>query len=308
MLKTLLPLSAFLLFAACGGNDSNASPKGETGAAPKIVRMSAIPDFNKGTLVETNKKLAAYLSKKIGVEVRFDPASDYTATVSQMVANKLDLVWYGGVTACDAETANNGDVTFVACRDIDKKFKSYFIATKTLVDSGKVHKIDKLEELEPMAKDLSFTFGDKKSTSGHVMPRHFLVQAGVDPEKDFKSPASYRPQGGHAATLSSVGNGEVDLGALNYSYYDKAKPEEQEKAPIIYTTPDYVDYCFVAHNRLGQDLIGKIRKALLELDSSDADQAAILKDWGAGKFVAADKSEWDGIRAVIKSLPKDFLK
>lgn len=309
MFKTLVPLSAALLFAACG-NDSSASPKPEGGAAasPKIVRLSAIPDFNKGTLEDTCKHLCAYLKSETGVEFRYDASPDYAASVSQMVANKLDLVWYGGVTSCDAETANDGNVTFVACRDIDQKFKSYFIANKDALAAGKLKPIENLTDLKALAKDVTFTFGDKKSTSGHIMPRHFLVTAGIDPEKDFKSPANYRPSGSHAATLASVGSGEVDLGALNYSYYDKAKPEDQAKAPIVFTTPTYVDYCFVAHNRLGKDLIEKIRNALLKLDANNPEQAAILKEWGAGRFVAADSVSWDGIRSVIKSLPKDFLK
>lgn len=307
MSKNLLPLSALLLLAACGG-DSSASPKPEPAAAPKLVRLSAIPDFNKGTLEDTCRHLCAFLQKETGVEFRYDASPDYAASVSQMVANKLDLVWYGGVTSCDAETANDGNVTFVACRDIDQKFKSYFIANQDAIAAGKVKAVGSLAELKAMAKNLSFTFGDKKSTSGHVMPRHFLVAAGIDPEQDFKSPASYRQSGGHAATLASVGSGEVDLGALNFSYYDKATAAEQAKAPVVFTTPDYVDYCFVAHNRLGKDLTDRIRAALLKLDSSNPEHAAILKEWGAGRFVAADSKGWDGIRAVIKALPKGFLK
>ncbi len=298
LLAPLALLALLPALAGCGG-DAN--------AAPAVIRLSAIPDFNKGTLDDTCKRLAAYLQKELGLDVRYDAANDYTASVNGLAANKLDLVWYGGVTSVEADDATNGEVTFVATRDIDLKFKTYFIANAAAVAAGKVRPVTRLEDLKPMLKELTFTFGDKKSTSGHIMPRHFMVQAGIDPERDCKAPASYRPSGGHGATLASVISGEVDLGALNYSYYDKAKPEDRAKAPLVYTTPEYVDYCFVAHNRLGGETIQRIRAALTRLDPANPEHAAILKDWGAGRFVAADRSQWDGIRSVLKSLPKGFL-
>lgn len=277
-------------------------------AKPSVIRVSAIPDFNKGKLDDTAKAVCAYLSEQVGVEFRFEPSSDYTATVNGLVANKLDLVWYGGLTAVETLDAAKGKAVVLACRDVDLKFKTYFIANQEAIAAGKIKPIEKLEDLKALAKSLSFTFGDKKSTSGHLMPRHFLVQAGIDPEQAFKSPAGYRVSGGHASTMQAVITGEVDLGALNFVYYDKAKPEEKAAAPIVYTTPEYVDYCWIGHDRLGKDLLDRIRAAFLALDAKDKAHKAVLDAWGAGKFVTAEAASWDSIRQVMKALPKDFLK
>ena len=298
----LFPLLGLL--AACTSDSPAPSPA----AAPTVVRLGAIPDFNKGKLDETAKLLCEHLTKQTGIEVRYVPSSDYTACVNGLVANKLDLVWFGGVTSVEADAAAGGDAVFLATRDIDLKFKTYFIASKKAVESGKLTPMGSLEELKARAKDVTFTFGDKKSTSGHIMPRHFLTLAGIDAEKDFASPASYRPSGGHAATLQAVVNGEVDLGALNFTYYDKAKPEEKAAAPLVFTTPDYVDYCWVAHKRLGEATLAKLKDALLALDPAQAEDKKVLEAWSAGRFLAADSKDWDGIRSVLKALPKDFLK
>ena len=37
------------------------------------------------------------------------------------------------------------------------------------------------------------------------MPRHFMTQAGINPETDLKSPAAYRLTGSHSATLLHKG-------------------------------------------------------------------------------------------------------
>jgi phosphonate transport system substrate-binding protein len=39
--------------------------------------------------------------------------------------------------------------------------------------------------LDPKGKGRSFAFGDKGSTSGYLIPLHFFMQQGIDPEQHF---------------------------------------------------------------------------------------------------------------------------
>jgi phosphonate transport system substrate-binding protein len=93
------------------------------------------------------------------MEVRYEKAADYQACVNGLAANKLDLVWFGGVTYCQAVERTDGKTVLVACRDIDLKFKSYFIATRALVDSGEITPVKSLAELKPVLAEHTFTFG-----------------------------------------------------------------------------------------------------------------------------------------------------
>jgi phosphonate transport system substrate-binding protein len=218
-------------------------------------------------------------------------------------------VWLGGKTTVDAIDAGKGEVNVLATRDIDLHFKTYFIANQKVIDAGKVKPMKALTELKAWAKDLTFTFGDKNSTSGHLMPRWFLTEAGIDPNKSFKGEAGYQASGGHASTLKAVASGAADLGALNYAYYDGAKAEDKAAAPIVFTTPEYVDYAWVGHNRIGKDLAQKITDAFTKLDAKVADEKAILDAWKCkAKFETAKNSQWDSIRKVRDSLPKGFLQ
>jgi phosphonate transport system substrate-binding protein len=183
---------------------------------------------------------------------------------------------------------------------MDLHFKSYFIANSHAIADGKLRKLDSLEELAPMLEGLSFTFGSKQSTSGHIMPRYFMALAGIDPERDIEGGPKYQLRGGHDATLRAVASGLVDFGALNYTTWEAATPNDKANAPIIYVTPDYVDYCLVAHNRLGADTIDKIRAALTKLDRQVPEHRQILDAFSAEKFVAANAGDWDGIRNVLK--------
>lgn len=299
---SLLALTALLTFG-CGSEAKTNAPAGD---APKTLRFSVIPDFNKARLGDDAAKLAAVLTKKLGMPVQYEPSNSYTAAVNALIANKLDFVWLGGKTTCDAIDEGKGHVHVLATRDIDLKFKTYFIGNQKSVDSGKLKAMTDLAELKPFAKDLVFTFGDQSSTSGHLMPRYFLMMAAISPDKDFKT-MGYA-QGGHSGTLKAVASGSADLGALNYSYYDKASAEDKANAPILFTTPEFVDYAWVAHDRLGKELTDKLRGAFTGLDASNADDSAVLTAWSAGKFQPAEDKQWESIRKVRDSLPKDFFK
>ncbi len=298
---TLSVLFATALFASCSSEAKT------NDAAPAELRFSVIPDFSKTQLAENAATLATYLEKKLGVKVHYEPSNSYTAAYNALLANKLDFVWLGGKTTVDAIDAGGGHVHVLAARDIDFQFKSYFIGNQKAVESGRLKKMTDLAELKPIAKDLVFTFGDKNSTSGHLMPRYFLTMADLKPDTDFKTPAAYA-QGGHSGTLRAVADGTADLGALNYAYYDKAPAEDRAKAPILFTTPEYVDYAWVAHDRLGKETIEKLRTAFTSLDPAKADDAAVLKACSAGKFLAADDAKWESIRKVRDALGKDFFK
>ena len=217
-----------------------------------------------------------------------------------MGSNKIDLGWFGGVTGIDAVDACAGEARMIATREKDLKFKTYFIANKAVVDAGKVGPVKSLEELKPKLKDLSFTFGSMRSTSGHIMPRHFMAAAGIDADKDIKGGA--KNELNHDATLDAVADGRVDVGALNFTNYEVASDEKKQKAVKIYETPPYVDYCMVARDSLGDELIGKIQAAFTKLDAGNPEHKAMLDAFKAEKFVAAESSQWQMIRDVVKGL------
>lgn len=290
-----------LLLALCAAGCADAAPE-----ATQELRFSVLPDWNKGKLADDAAALAALLSERLARPVRYQPCNDYPACVNALAANKIDFVWLGGKTTCDAIDVGEGHVHVLATRDIDLEFKSYFIGNADAVAAGKIDAVDDLADWRGTLSDVRFTFGSINSTSGHLMPRHFLLQAGIVPEQAFAT-VGYQKLGGHAATLELVASGAYDVGALNYAYYDQAAADKKQQAVLLHTTDTYVDYAWVAHDRIGEQTVAALRDALLELDRDDPREARILDGWAAGAFVAAEDAQWQSIRQVRDSLPKGFL-
>jgi phosphonate transport system substrate-binding protein len=251
---------------------------------PDVLRVSAIPDENPTELMRIYTPFAEYLAKELGMKVQFTPVVDYAATVEGLAAKKLDLVWYGGFTSVQAVRRTNGTAKRLVLRQEDAEFKSVFVARP---DSG----IKGLGDL----KGKTFAFGSVSSTSGHLMPRSFLLQAGVNPEKDMKQVAY---SGAHDATVLWVESGKVEAGALNFLVWDKLvqqKKVDQSKVSVFYTTPPYVDYVWTVRGDLDKGIQDKIVAAFLKLDYANPEHRRLLDLHRTKKYIKANDADWKGI-------------
>lgn len=232
--------------------------------APKELRVSAIPDENPTELMRIYTPFAEYLSKELGIPVRYYPVVDYAATVEALAAKKLDMVWYGGFTFVQARK-RTGNAIPVVSREEDLRFHSKFI---TRPETG----IKTLANL----KGKTFSFGSVSSTSGHLMPRYFLLQNGINPERDF---ATFSFSGAHDATALWVESGKVDAGALNEAVWDKlvqAKKVDLNKVQVFWTTPPYIDYVWTVRGDLNSSLVEKIAAAFTKLNYSNPADRALM--------------------------------
>src|SRR5688500_5378979 len=82
-------------------------PGGRGGRDPADSADVGNPDENPTELMRIYAPFADYLQREIGIPVQFTPVVDYAATVEGMAANKLDLVWFGGLTHVQARIRTN---------------------------------------------------------------------------------------------------------------------------------------------------------------------------------------------------------
>jgi phosphonate transport system substrate-binding protein len=257
--------------------------------AESVFRVTAIPDEAPTELARKAGPLVKYLEKTLGVKVEFTPVSDYAAAVEALVNKQVDLAWYGGFTFVQAQVRSGGKVVPLVQREEDEKFRSVFItsdpAIKTLAD----------------LKGKNVSFGSPSSTSGHLMPRHFLLQAHIDPDKDFKRVAF---SGAHDATIAAVAAGKVDAGALNISVWDKFVAEgkvDSQKVKVIYTTPGYFDYNWTVHADMAPALRDKLTKAFLSLDRNTPEGKEILELQRATRFIPTKADNYKSIEQAARS-------
>jgi phosphonate transport system substrate-binding protein len=257
--------------------------------AQQVLRVSAIPDEAPTELQRKFKPLGDYLEKKLGMKVEFTPVTDYAASVEGLINNKLDMVWFGGFTFIQAKVRSNNQVLPLVQRAEDEKFKSVFITTN--------RDITKLEDL----KGKTFTFGSESSTSGHLMPRSYLLAAKINPDTDMKRIAF---SGAHDATVAAVSGGKVDAGALNISVWEKLVASGKVDTKVVhvfYTTPGYFDYNWSVRADMNPVVRKKLTDAFLALDAKNPADKEILDLQRASKFIPTKAENYTAIEAAARN-------
>lgn len=301
-----IALSVFLL-GACGntgGTDtseqssdsaesstSKASSESTAANGDNVLHISAIPDFDQAELTRNFDDFAAYLSEETGMEVEYVPVVDYSSVVTSFARGDIDLVWFGGLTGVQARS-QVPDAEAIAQRPQDAEFQSVFIKQKGL-------DLNAIED----TKDISFAFGSESSTSGHLMPRYFLSEAGINPEEDFSAEPVY--SGSHDRTVELVAAGSAQAGVVNGQYWEKGVADgsiDPEKVEQYYVTPEYYDYNWTIGNvdeKFGAGTKEKIKAAILEATPEDT---TIMDLLSADKFIETKNANYDIIKQVATEL------
>lgn len=261
---------------------------------PTLI-IGGIPDEEVSILETRFGGVARYLSHETGLDVKYQPSISYAALVTAFEHGDVGLAWFGGLTGVQARIAAPGAEAF-AQRPRDREFRSVFIV-------GKGSSAASLQQL----KGLSFTFGSESSTSGHLMPRYVMVEAGIDPERDLKGKPSY--SGSHDKTWKLVEAGTFDAGVLNQAVWDRAVEQGQVNTtrvrPIL-VTPPYFDYHWVIGPGIdkvyGDGTAARIKKALLSMNGKDPDNARTLELFQTDSFIATNNENYAAIESTARRL------
>ena len=287
--RLLIPVLALLLVGILTdcGSDGDAGSK-------KTLYIGGVPDQDTSLLVRRFDGVADYLNGELGVEVRYKSSIDYAAVVTAFANEDIHLVWFGGLTGVQARKAAPG-AQAIAQRPGDAEFTSVFIVDKDIPARG----------LQDLAGH-TFTFGSVSSTSGHLMPRYFLIQAGLNPETDFNGLPNF--SGSHDATWKLVESGSYQAGALNRSVWASAVSDgrvDLAKIRELEITPPYYDYNWSARPDLdesfGSGFTERLKNALLNMHK-DPNEAEILEAFRTKAFIETNNGNYRAIEDVAKML------
>lgn len=289
-MKAVVPLLAVLLIAGLAG-----CTEGGSSTTDEPVFISGVPDQEAAILERRFVTLAQYLSEETGLDVQYKRYRTYDGPVSAFQDSRVHLAWFGGLSGVQARLAVP-TAEAVAQRPGDAEFHSVFIAPP---DSG----IGALADLSGK----SFAFGSKDSNSGHLMPRYFMGEAGIDAENDL---ASFGFTGTHDNTWKAVRDGGFDAGALNEVVWERqvaAGKVDLSRVAVFHRTPAYLNYHWLINHSLdeshGEGTADKLIAALLELDPSDGGKAErVAEAFSTDGFVPTETANYQPIEDIARRL------
>ncbi len=272
-----LILQSGLLISACGG---------ATPPAPPVVRIGAVPKESPEETQEYFAPFQEYLRQETGLEVQIFVPTDYTAVVEAMAAGRIDVAYLGALTYVQASRKAGIHPFAKAVIAGSDSYHSVIIALREAPFEG-------LTDL----KGHTFAFGDVSSTSGHLIPAQALIEAGVDPEKDFKGPALYT--GAHNATALAVYNGRVEAGAMEEPVLQEMIRQgliDPARLKIIWRSAPIPQYPWVIRDDVSREVEQLLLQAFLGAP------AEVLPATVAEGFVPASAADYEEIRRIAEAL------
>lgn len=200
-----IALATATCVAACSVSGPDAQPRTRRPGWPETLTLGLAAGIDNEAALEANRPLAERIERDTGIPVRFFTATSYSAVVQAMRARRVDGLQVGvfsyllAVQEARAEALAVYVNTFAKPAVYDPLLQPEYYS---VISVKKGNGIASLADI----RGRTFTFVEPASTSGHLVARSELLEAGLVPDVDFKT----RFAGSHASSLIALWNGTSD--------------------------------------------------------------------------------------------------
>lgn len=282
-MKKLLSFIAALTFAVC----AHAAPDPD----PETLKVALLPDENASTIIKNNQGLKDYLETQLGKKVELIVTTDYSSMIEAMRHGRLDLAYFG-------------PLSYVLARQKSKIEPFAALKTKgsTTYQSVVIANISSGVKVIGDIKGKNMAYGDKVSTSSHLIPKSVLAEQGLDAGRDYQE----HFVGSHDAVALAVQNGHAQAGGLSRPIFEslvERKMVSLDKVKVLEYSKPFPQYPWTLRSNLKPELKDKIRSAFLNLKDP-----AVLKAFKADGFDAITDQQYDVVRNLGPLLKIDLAK
>lgn len=284
MLKAKLAvfLTALLIGAAAHGA---ADPD------PKTLKVALLPDENASTVIKNNQGLKDYLEAQLGKKIELIVTTDYSSMIEAMRHGRIDLAYFGPLSYVLARQKSEIEPFAALKVKGSTTYQSVVIAN---VSSG----VQAIGDI----KGKNVAYGDKVSTSSHLIPKSVLAEMGLYPTQDYKE----HFVGSHDAVALAVQNGHAQAGGLSRPIFEslvERKIVSLDKVKVLEYSKPFPQYPWTMRSNLKPELKEKIRQAFLTLKDP-----AVLKAFKAEGFDIITDRHYDVVRNLGPLLKIDLAK
>jgi phosphonate transport system substrate-binding protein len=282
-MKKLLTFVAALAFAAT----THAAPDPD----PETLKVALLPDENASTIIKNNQGLKDYLETQLGKKIELIVTTDYSSMIEAMRHGRLDLAYFGPLSYVLARQKSEIEPFAALKVKGSTTYQSVVIAN---VSSG----VKTIGDI----RGKNMAYGDKVSTSSHLIPKSVLAEQGLNSGSDYKE----HFVGSHDAVALAVQNGHAQAGGLSRPIFEslvERKMVSPDKVRVLAYSKPFPQYPWVMRSNLKPALKDQIRNAFLNLKDP-----AVLKAFKAEGFDVITDKHYDVVRNLGPLLKIDLAK
>lgn len=256
----------------------------------KII-FGIIPIENQKIMFSHFLPLRKYLSDQTGLNISLKIGKNYTDIMDKMGKKEIHMAFM-------TPTAYPLSAHKYPKAQIQPVIR-FLKAGQSTYKSCIITHIDNPAETLADLRGKSFAFGSKISTSSHLIPRHMLLKAKIDADKDL---SGYKYFGSHSNVANAVIHKTFYAGGVEQSIADKYIDKGLIK--IIACSDPLPQFPICINNEITEQNKEKIIKALLKLNDGSVLSKAVLTAINK-TFTGCEEtksSDYNVIRQMLNSL------
>lgn len=258
---------------------------------PSLLKVALLPDENASTIIKNNKPLEEYLEAKLSKRIELIVTTDYSSMIEAMRHGRIDLAYFGPLSYVLARQKSEIE-PFAALRSKGSTTYQSVLIANTAAGINSTSDI----------RGKNMAYGDKVSTSSHLIPKSILAEKGLEAKRDYQE----HFVGSHDAVAMAVQNGHAQAGGLSRPIFEallERKILDPARVKVLEYSKPFPQYPWTMRSNLKPELKEKIRAAFLELK-----EPAILKPFKAEGFGPIADADYDVVRNLGPLLRIDLAK
>jgi phosphonate transport system substrate-binding protein len=299
MKKFFIAFICSCLLIACGNNQSDLDSNGE----PKelIIAVVGTGGDSKSSVSIAMNDFKSYLEVKLKKKVKFYITTDYTSVIEAIHSKKAHMAYLSPFSYVLA--AQKKDIKPLVVVGQNQEPTMYYSVIFASRKSG----ITSIDQLIQQSKQLTLSFSDPASASGHLIPFAHLNSIGINPDSNFKQIVF---GGSHITTVLSVTSNKVDIGCSTEPTFDvllKRGTIKVSDFTILWKSDPIIASPICIRNDLNSAFVEKMKQIYLNLH---IDNPAVFNAY-IGTFhknpkdlsyIPIDDSLYNGIRKIANSV------
>ncbi|HEV3021939.1 MAG TPA: PhnD/SsuA/transferrin family substrate-binding protein [Pirellulales bacterium] len=244
--------------------------------------------------------------RQAGTPIDYVLFSHYDLQVRALLAGQIDVAWNTNLAWVKVHRRTQGACRALAMRDVDVRFTTIFVARR---ESG----IATLADL----RGKRLALGSADSAQAAILPIHYLMQLGMDPQRDVTLLRHDLDVGKHGDTgtselevLRALEEGRADAGALSEAAWDRQVVEgkiDPARIGPLWTSPGYCHCNFTVLEEFPADLGRRWTDALLGMSYDQPRWRELMDLEGLKRWVQADAEILAGYQPLFDAVERQGL-
>jgi len=290
-----LVLPFLLLLIAPGCHEAEPEVRQAVSQVPPL-RIGLIPEQNIFRQRERYEPLLNYVGDRLGTTVHVDILRHYGSVLRDFADGKLDGAFFGsfsyvlahhqlGVEVLARPESLDGTSTYHGL--IFAKNGSGITTPASM--KGKV-----------------FAFVDRATSAGFVFPLAYFAEHGIANYATFFSETYFA--GSHDAAIYDVLEGRADVGAAKDTVFQRlaaTDPRVARDLSVLERSPGFPENALAIRGDLDPNIQRRLKEILLLMHEDPRGQA-ILKEFGARRFIETSDADFAPLMGYVRALGLDL--